>query len=604
MISRWNYFSITIVMGVVLLMFQMTNVMLEQWNHYEENRFVRSWEELPSESSAYALNAAAAEENRGVVVYIGSESASAFRVIQQWAVYTKQNFVSCGTMEEYQECGRELAAYPGKVVSVHSEDIDWEDGEIWEILEENAAADDSLVFCGLPESGAIKGNAGLRSLLGISRVRAEEVSVEGLRLEEGFLLGGGAEYRSVDPEENRLRQDMDLTFPWYILSEDTEIYMRGILENESLELQEMPPVIWRSPVKEANIYAVNGDYMEEAYGLGLLSAMWADGKECEIYPVVNAQNLVAVNYPGLAPENSEEIQAIYGQDLERLLRDSVWPVFIAAYRQNTLGLTCMLAPQFDYKDKNLPEQNQLLYYMKHLNEERAEVGLSGGRICGTPLEQKLLEDQWFMEGTLPDYQFTSFYSTEGGNLEETLQNDILKPVRTVVSRYDGEPEVFGYLNEYVTRQALLTDGVNYTYSQDFLTKCMETALGYTSVMVDMEKIAYPEGSDRLNEMSASLGWNLQNYFRGYENFAGTTVSESDERIRTFLALDYTKRIEGSTVYLELNNSETPAWFVLRSGGKRIRSVEGGQWTRLEDGSYLIETAGKHVAVTLQNSTWS
>lgn len=603
MISRWNYFSITIVMGVVLLMFQMTNVMLEQWNHYEENSFVRSWEELPSESSAYALNTTAAEENRGVVVYIGSESARAFQVTQQWAVYTKQNFVSCGTMEEYQACVRKLAAYPGKIVSVHSEDIDWKDGKNWKILEENAAADDTLVFCGLPESSAIKGNAGLRSLLGISRVRSEEVSVEGLRLEEGFLLGGGAEYRSVDPEENRQRQDMDLTFPWYILSEDTEIYMRGILEDESLELQEMPPVIWRFPVKEANIYAVNGDYMEEAHGLGLLSAMWADGKECEIYPVVNAQNLVAVNYPGLAPENSEEIQAIYGQDLERLLRDSVWPVFIAAYRQNTLGLTCMLAPQFDYKDENLPEQNQLLYYMKHLNEERAEVGLSDGRICGTPLEQKLLEDQWFMEGTLPDYQFTSFYSTEGENLEETLQNDILKPVRTVVSRYNGELEVFGYLNEYVTRQALLTDGVNYTYSQDFLTKCMETALGYTSVMVDMEKIAYPEGSDRLKEMSASLGWNLQNYFRSYENFAGTTVSESDERIRSFLALDYTKRIEGNTVYLELNNSETPAWFVLRSEGKGIQSVEGGQWTRLEDGSYLIETAGKNVVITLHNSTW-
>jgi len=244
-----------------------------------------------------------------------------------------------------------------------------------------------------------------------------------------------------------------------------------------------------------------------------------------------------------------------------------------------------------------------LYYMKHLNEERAEVGLSDGRICGTPLEQKLLEDQWFMEGTLPDYQFTSFYSTEGENLEETLQNDILKPVRTVVSRYNGELEVFGYLNEYVTRQALLTDGVNYTYSQDFLTKCMETALGYTSVMVDMEKIAYPEGSDRLKEMSASLGWNLQNYFRSYENFAGTTVSESDERIRSFLALDYTKRIEGNTVYLELNNSETPAWFVLRSEGKGIQSVEGGQWTRLEDGSYLIETAGKNVVITLHNSTW-
>jgi hypothetical protein len=95
MISRWSYFSITIVMAVVLLMFQMTNVMLEQWNHYEENSFVRDWEELPKKSDTHTLNGAAAEDARGMVVYIGSEDASAFQVVRQWAVYTKQNFVSC-----------------------------------------------------------------------------------------------------------------------------------------------------------------------------------------------------------------------------------------------------------------------------------------------------------------------------------------------------------------------------------------------------------------------------------------------------------------------------------------------------------------------------
>ena len=55
MISRWNYVSMTIVMGVMLLMFQLTNVMLERWNNYEENNFVKSWEELPRESDAHAL---------------------------------------------------------------------------------------------------------------------------------------------------------------------------------------------------------------------------------------------------------------------------------------------------------------------------------------------------------------------------------------------------------------------------------------------------------------------------------------------------------------------------------------------------------------------
>lgn len=600
MISRWNYFSITIVMGVVLLMFQMTNVMLERWNHYEENSFVRNLEELPKESDAHTLGAEA-DSSRGMVVYIGRKDASAFEVARNWAVYTRQNFLGCETLEDYRENAGALSAYPERTVSVHAEDIDWTDEASWKYLESSVSGSTRMVFCGLPEPELLKRSAGLREFLGIAQVRAEETTVEGLRLEEGFLLGGGAEYRTVDAVENERRQDMELTFPWYTLSEGTEIYMRGVLEEEALEPEEMPAVIWRTPVKEAYAYVVNGDYMEGAYGLGLLSAIWADGKTCEVYPVVNAQNLVAVNYPGLAQENSAAIQSIYEQDLDRLFHDRVWPIFIAAYRQNALGLTCMLAPQFDYGDENLPEQELFLDYMKRLNEESAEVGLSGDRVSDTPLEQKLLEDRWFMMGALPDYRFTSFYSTGEQELETALQNELLEPVRTVVSRYDGELDIFGYLNETVTKQALLTDGVRYTYRQDFLTKCVETALGYTSVLVDMERIAYPDNDNALNEMSSNLSWNLQNYFRGYENFEGTTISESDERVRTFLTLDYSRRVDGNTVYLDVEHPGDSSWFVLRGEGKRIRSVEGGQWKQLEDGSYLIEAMEKNVVITLQSS---
>ena len=603
MITRWNYVSMTIVMGVVLLMFQLTNVMLERWNRYEENGYVKSWEELPKESDAYAPAEDEADASRGMVVYIGSGEAPACEVMRQWAVYTKQNFMSCGTLEDYEGRAEELEDYPEKIVGIHSADVDWEDEAAWKCLE-NPGGDTSLVFCGLPEAGAVKSSAALRRLLGVVRVRAEETTAEGLRLKEGFLLGGAAEYRAVDEKENERLQDMDLTFPWYTLLEDTKVYMRGVFDDENLEEEEMPPVIWRTQVKDSRAYIVNGSYMEEAFGLGLLSAMWADGKTCEIYPVVNAQNLVAVNYPGLALENSEAIEKIYDQSLGRLFRDKVWPVLIGAYRQNALGLTCMMAPQFDYDDENLPEQDQLLHYMKRLNEERAETGLSGFRVSGTSLERKLLEDGWFMKGTLPDYQFSSFYSTEEQGLEEALQDELLKSVRTVVSRYDGELDIFGYLNENVTRQPLLSDGARYTFRQDFMTKCVETALGYTSVMVDLGRIAYPDSDDPLNDLNSNLGWNLQNYFEAYEKFKGTTLSESDQRIREFLAADYTKRVDGNTVTLEAEYPGQSSWFVLRCQGKRVRSVEGGQWTQLEDGAYLIEATEKSVVITLRNNALS
>ncbi len=55
MISRRNYFTITIVMFIVFFLFQFSNVALESWNHYEENSYVVDTSELPNSSDAYNL---------------------------------------------------------------------------------------------------------------------------------------------------------------------------------------------------------------------------------------------------------------------------------------------------------------------------------------------------------------------------------------------------------------------------------------------------------------------------------------------------------------------------------------------------------------------
>lgn len=64
-------------------------------------------------------------------------------------------------------------------------------------------------------------------------------------------------------------------------------------------------------------------------------------------------------------------------------------------------------------------------------------------------------------------------------------------VRTVVKDYDGGSEVIGYQSEYVTRQSGINAGLTHTYRDDFRLKSVETALGYSNVLIDMEQVAYP-----------------------------------------------------------------------------------------------------------------
>lgn len=178
---------------------------------------------------------------------------------------------------------------------------------------------------------------------------------------------------------------MDLTLPWYELEAGTEVYMKGIMKEEDIESEDYPVIIWKKNYRGSCLMAVNGKYMEDFGGIGLLSAMTAQMEDYDLYPVVNAQSMAVANYPVLAPENEEELMNIYSRNMEGVCRDIIWPGIMTVYRRNQMGLSCMMAPQLDYEDDKEPDAKQLHYYMKNLNKEDTEVGLSGMNISGTSL---------------------------------------------------------------------------------------------------------------------------------------------------------------------------------------------------------------------------
>lgn len=608
MVSRWNYLAITTVMLVVFFLFQFTNVALESWDGYEENSYYQDRESLPGESGMY--KAGADQEGTSIVfdnareriVYIGSVTGTQQEVVQTWATYTKRSIAAYETLEAYRKEKQPDKTIAPEMIIMNSEDIDWEQKNLCKNLEGYIDKGINLVFCNLPDAEVIKENSRLQKILGIEEVKSEKTNVEGIYLREGFLLGGESVYRADDEEESAKRQDMELTFPWYTLGEDAKVYMRGITKDLLEEEEDYPAVIWRNRFEKADVFAVNGSYMSDVTGLGILTAMTAEMNEYEIYPVVNAQNMIVTNYPGFASENNAEMRKHYGQSMAEMFRNLAWPSVVATYRQNTLGLSCMLVPQYDYEDDHFPMQTELQYYMRRLKEQSAEAGLSAESISDTDIRQKLTEDQRFMGKELSDYQFSSFYA---GDLTETeiesaLQEEILKSVRTVVTDYDGENEIIGYQTEDITRQSALFDGTEYTYRDDFRMRSIQTALGYSSVLLDMNRVAYPENEkDTLENVLSEFGGNVGYYWQNFEDFSGTTVSECDSRIRNFLAVDYTDSREDNTIHLELNNPMSSAWFVLRTGDERVTHVDGGNFEQLEDGVWLIEAVGSDVEIELR-----
>ena len=136
-------------------------------------------------------------------------------------------------------------------------------------------------------------------------------------------------------------------------------------------------------------------------------------------------------------------------------------------------------------------------------------------------------------------------------------------------------------------------------------KCMETALGYSNITLDFYSVTYPEGDeDSWEKMSKKIAANLGTYWKAYEAFDATTLTESDVRIRRFLALDYKQQRAGNVITLFLEHREDAAWFLLRLHGEKVTEVAGGIFEEIEDGVYLILAEEDEVSVEVQTGeTW-
>lgn len=584
MLTRRKFFSMLMVMGVLFFLFQFLNLVRQNWSSYYENSYA-----VDTVSDAAQTTA----ESSAQIVYIGADpEGSAGQAAAEWAQYRKCGLLTAATpaaLTEQLSAGVEL---PLLAVADLSEEA-WTDADTLTALEELTEQGVSLVVPVLPTLDRLRASETLRTLLGISAVRSDAVTAKGIVLYDGFLLGGEAVYQA-DDTENAYRQDMQLTMPWLALRAGTKVYMKANLDDDTVDVQDEPPVLWRNAAGNAFVFVVNGDYFSGTTGAGLLAAMQNEVQDTTVYPVLNAQNYIVCNAPSFADENTDALQARFSQSLRGTLRDVVWPQLTLAAQRSGLGFTAMVAPQLDYSDENEPQPQDLQYYAQQLQTQNGEFGLSGWRQDSVTMPEKAARDAVFWNAELAGYQFTSFWRADltDAELDEALNQPLLRQMRTVVEPAADDASLIGWQNDRVTRQQAVADGFAYTYRDDLRMRCAETVLGYTSVTVDAARVLCPADSDIRREMlSKRLISNLSTYWRSFSSFEATTATETDARIRTFEKMSYTADKADNILTLTVEGSDASSWFIVRTHHKIVESVDGGAVTELERGAYLVEVDG-------------
>lgn len=594
MVSKRKFFSIATMMFVLFFLFQFSMVLRDSKNTYDINSSLTEKKADGRNRWTPSDNVTGADSS---VVFIGNETGDMGTAISRWCTYAKRKLISCKSVSTYKADDKNL---PEMMILESEKYADGDNLTTLETLEKKGVI---IVFGCLENAKNIQNNKALMKFLGIQKVVAEETHLAGVKLFEGLLLGGEVTYNTSKDKEEKKRQDLELDVPWYQVGSGTKTYMVGLLDEKTgknVENEDFPTIIWRNGIDYGSVFAVVGDYMKGSTALGLLDGMRAEALQYTIYPIVNAQNLSMVNFPVFADENNTEMLKLYSQSVTGIARDIMWPALISVVEKSDMKMTCFIQPQADYTDDIEPKSGNLEFYLKQMKEQSAEAGISLEYQKLDKAEDKVTKDTEFFENEKINYRFGAAFAKEKdlkGILKDT-DSGLLGDVGTLVCDYTENQPVVSYYSDSVTLQTVTSDGMNYAYSDDIRMRSIQTALGYTNVMLDMYDIFWPqEKTDRWEVMQKRFSSNLLTYWKNFRDFDSTTLSESNARIRTFLNLAYSQSREDNTITLQ--TSEAGSWFILRTHGEEIDEIDGGSQTEIEADAYLICAEDTTVKIRLK-----
>lgn len=601
MLSKRVYFTVSALMMLVLFMFQFSGIIRKKYNNFDENKYAVSEKNDLNKNNVFTV---LTDEDKvvksisGYIVYIGDINTKTGNTVYEWCSYTKRNLLVYKTVSQYHRYNEK---YPDAIL-IDSDYVDIDrDIDTFYLLTDYGI---NLVFCTLPSYSEISENQRFEQLCGISP-HSESVNASGLKLYSGFLFGGEAWYTKENDPDGKF-QNMNLTIPWYNTSNATKTYMSAVVESadgSKIDNEDQPAVIWRKSHDHAYVFCINGNYIKDISGVGILTAIMSESKDLDIYPVVDSQSVIVNNFPMFSFENDDAVEKYYLRNTSSLLENVIWPDISNLAESTGARFTFMAAPQINYSDNNLVSVREMDYFFRLFSEKSSEAGLTTTRDDATSIDEKLTADVGIFSNYLSNYKFTSIIARKN-ELENvsSSKNSLIDDVNTIITDsqdYSGT-KLFSYVNNNMLNVECPVTSDMYTYSDDFRQRCFQTALAYTNIEFNMTGVCNPDDEKELwNEEIKSKSTALTSYMKNSKMFTKCSISQADKRIREFMAADYSYKQNSSYVSLDITGAQDTTRFIVRLRTGDVENVSGAVCTKVEKGVYLITAQSKHVEMTIK-----
>lgn len=597
MLSRSNYFVITSIMIIILVLFQFTGVSEDVVLRNAENVNIdNTYSDIQKDElrSLYekVYEGLTKQGNESQVGLVGYEDEPYIKAGREWCINQKKTYCIYTALEEVlsQEKIPDFLIIDGSSLSTEK------DGEL---IKELGESDKTIVISGLPQISVLEKEKSIRDCLGIKTIKENVLKISKIKIFSGFLLGGETNYDGIE-----------LNVPYVSLTESVKVFAVGQFndnDSSAVENEDLPPIIWRNYNNNGMVYTVNCDFLESRIGAGILTAISSDCNSEYLYPIVNAQISVLENYPLLSDENEDLMNSIYGHDSVSVMRDIVWPVVAGIYYDTNEKMTAVCSPIFDYSGDKKTDDSLLEYYYQQITKMSGEIGISGWQKSSVSIEEKLKKDFEIYDLILPNYQFNTFYE---GELDKEdyeylfLDGELLEDINTVLVSYEDKSDnnIFEYGQNDIIRMMMYMDNAVHDDEDDLRLRCMQTAYGYYATEIDMSKVIYPESEeDYWNKLSENWSKFYRPYRIIFDYFDKMTVAEADTRIRNYMSLEYGYERNGNTVSLKVNSYSLPCYFILCLNGEDISDIEGATAQMIENDRYILTVSKPTVNIKLEQS---
>ena len=526
-----------------------------------------------------------------------------------------ENAVITGSTEAGQAIGKDMATIygyvkqPAKVYRSIDEITDTELNSYYSIAIATADVDDigsldrlleynknggHLMFTQMPSQSA--GNyARLEPYLGIYENGAPYIHEDGFEFYEGLLLGGP--YAAEDTE---------------ILTNPVKLYGKcktyGVcIDEEIVRNEDKNPIVWRTYNEKGAIFVVNGPFMTEKEGLGLLVGFLSDLRENFLYPIINAKATVLNNFPYITSTNDEHLKERYNRVMKDFVRDIMWADLVSIMRDSNLAYTCYVS-ESDYSSGKEYNKELLEFLARELSRNKGELGYTVPKGTPSSIPALLKRDSEFFKNTLNSYKIKTFSAKESFPFTDnkSLLSGSFPEIATLTA--DLHTVDFGYTEDKTLTVPYTSRGFYNTDAQRWSAANMVTVMGVLIHEMDMDLPIQDNDPDHVwreaaVEVSKYLNWQKWKY--GW--MPSYKMSEFSKHVQNYLHMNVTITYEESKtrdgvdkIHGKIENFSGEGTFLMRTE-KEIKYLEncGISIARKDEpGIYLIYARAADFTITL------